>query len=150
MRELLIAQHVFTVTIGEVKYFTSLDLMAGRVPHELPGGDPSDEFRTLRTAFRVSLWTNSAGRDQTSSDCVPGESVDGLHQDGFRLWTCSIGRDPPSSDGDSSGPMDGLHQDGFRLRRVELVRQAGDAGGAGLRRGLAAELERDSGIYPWF
>ena len=124
-------QLMFTMTIGEVKNFTSLDLMAGRVPHELPGGDPSDEFRTLRTAFRVSMWTCST---RTGSDCGRAPS------DGIRPPRTAI----------RVGPVDGLHQDEFRLRRVELVRQAGGAGGAGLRRGLAAELERDSGIYPWF
>ena len=122
-------QLMSTMTIGEVKDGTSLDLMAGRVPHELPGGDPSDEFRPLRTAFRVSMWTSST---RTGSDCGRAPS------DGIRPLRTAI----------RTGPVDGLHQDEFRLRRVELLRQAGDAGGAGLRRGLAAELERDSGIYP--
>ena len=38
-RVLLVVQHMFTVTIGEAKYIASLDLTAGRVPHELPGED---------------------------------------------------------------------------------------------------------------
>ena len=69
-----------------------------------PAVIPVDGFH--QDGFR--LWTCSTGRDQTSSDRVPGESVDGLHQDGFRTWTCSIGRDPPLSDVIRVGPMDEL------------------------------------------
>ena len=69
-----------------------------------PAVIPVDGFH--QDGFR--LWTCSTGRDQTSSDRVPGASVDGRHQDGFRMWTCSIGRDPPLSDVIRVGPMDEL------------------------------------------
>ena len=76
-------QLMFTMTIGEVKNFTSLDLMAGRVPHELPGGDPCGRVppgrvptvdvlhRTgsalLGRRFEWGLWTGSI---RTGSDYV--------------------------------------------------------------------------------
>ena len=91
--ELRFERIMFSVTIGEVKVFTSLDI--------------------------------TAGRDPTSLGRAPRESVDEFH----RTRSGLTGRV-------SAGPW------------TSSTRTCSDFG-AGRRRGLAAELERDSGIYPW-
>ena len=99
-------QLMFTMTIGEVKDFTSSDLMAGRVPHELPGGDPYGRVPPGRVPTVDVLHRTGSDLFGLCSRCVSGRAppgrvptVDVLHRTGsaplgrrfgLGLWTSSI------------------------------------------------------------
>mgnify|MGYP004510312395 CR=1 FL=1 len=98
-------QLMFTMTIGEVKNFTSLDLMAGRVPHELPGGDPCGRVPPGRVPTVDVLHRTGSDLFGPCSRCVGGRAspgrvpnVDVLHRTG----SAPLGRDPGWASGRAS------------------------------------------------